>query len=76
MLTIRLKMTHQAEAKVTAEANRLRDEIKTLESTIENCEEVKMTKDNQIRTLRDEIAHQEDLISKLGKHKKSTAEGR
>merc|ERR1712079_190235 len=66
----------QAGAKVTAEANRLRDEIKTLESTIEKCEEDKMTKDSQIRTLRDEIAHQEDLISKLGKDKKSTAEGR
>merc|ERR1719211_783366 len=35
-----------------------------------------MTKDSQIRTLRDEIAHQEDLISKLGKDKKSTSEGR
>merc|ERR1719456_873321 len=34
----------QAGAKVTAEANRLRDEIKTLESTIEKCEEDKMTK--------------------------------
>merc|ERR1712095_142560 len=41
----------QAGAKVTAEANRLRDEIKTLESTIEKCEEDKMTKDSQIRTL-------------------------
>merc|ERR1712095_65211 len=66
----------QAGAKVTAEANRLRDEIKTLESTIEKCEEDKMTKDSQIRTLRDETAHQEDLISKLGKDKKATAEGR
>ena len=28
-----------------------------------------MTKDSQIRTLRDEIAHQEDLITKLGKYK-------
>merc|ERR1740129_2002923 len=32
--------------------------------------------DSQIRTLREEIAHQEDLISKLGKDKKSTAESR
>merc|ERR1711963_315569 len=55
-----------AGSKVVAEAGRLRDEIKTLEATIEKCEEDKMTKDNQIRTLRDEIAHQEDLISKLG----------
>merc|ERR1719208_770197 len=66
----------QAGSKVTAEACRLREEIKTLESEIEKCEEDKMTKDSQIRTLRDEIAHQEDLISKLGKDKKSTAESR
>merc|ERR1712115_558554 len=38
--------------------------------------EDKMTKDSQIRTLRDEIAHQEDLISKLGKEKKAGGEGR
>merc|ERR1719461_1135106 len=35
-----------------------------------------MTKDSQIRTLKEEIAHQEDLISKLGKDKKSVSEGR
>merc|ERR1719402_1067983 len=67
---------NQAGTKVTAEAVRLRGEIKELESTIEKCEEDKMTKDNQIRTLREEIAHQEDLISKLTKDKKSVGEGR
>ena len=51
---------------VTADATRLRDEIKNLESTIEKCEDDKNTKDSQIRTLRDEIAHQEDMIVKLG----------
>ncbi len=66
----------QAGIKVTSEANRLRDEIKNLESTAEKCEEDKMTKDNQIRTLREEIAHQEELIAKLGKEKKSVGEGR
>merc|ERR1719150_2953077 len=45
---------NQAGTKVTAEANMLRDQIKDLESTIEKCEEDKMTKDNQIRTLREE----------------------
>merc|ERR1719150_1685976 len=53
---------NQAGTKVTAEANMLRDQIKDLESTIEKCEEDKMTKDNQIRTLR--------------KEKKSVGEGR
>merc|ERR1719433_1914237 len=66
----------QAGGKVTAEATRLRDEIKNLEATIEKCEEDKNTKDSQIRTLRDEISHQEDMIVKLGKEKKATGEGR
>merc|ERR1739842_221773 len=36
----------------------------------------KMTKDNQIRTLREELAHQEDLIAKLAKEKKAVGETR
>merc|ERR1712088_1168010 len=67
---------NQAGSKVTAEAVRLREEIKELENTIEKCEEDKMTKDNQIRTLREELAHQEDLIAKLAKEKKAVGETR
>jgi myosin heavy chain 6/7 len=67
---------NQAGTKVTAEAVKLREEIKDLENTIEKCEEDKSTKDNQIRTMREEIAHQEDLIAKLGKEKKSIGDGR
>merc|ERR1719339_263368 len=66
----------QSGTKVTAEATRLREDIKNLESTIEKCEEDKMTKDNQIHTLKEEIAHQEELIVKLSKDKKSVGEGR
>merc|ERR1712142_510889 len=66
----------QAGIKVSAEANRLREEIKVLESEAEKNEEDKQTKDNQIHTLRDEIAHQEELIVKLQKEKKNTGEGR
>ena len=54
----------------------MRHEIKNLEATVGRCEEDKNTKDSQIRTLRDEIAHQEDMIVKLGKEKKSAGEGR
>merc|ERR1719483_635686 len=67
---------NQAGIKVSADANRLREEIKTLESDCEKAEEDKSTKDNQIRTLKEEIAHQEDLIAKLGKEKKGAGEGR
>merc|ERR1719228_2839906 len=67
---------NQAGIKVSADANRLREEIKTLECECEKAEEDKSTKDNQIRTLREEIAHQEELIAKLGKEKKGAGEGR
>merc|ERR1719228_2496354 len=66
----------QSGTKVTADANRLRDTIKTLEANCEKCEEDKSTKDNQIHTLREEIAHQEELITKLQKEKKGAGEGR
>merc|ERR1712088_1027302 len=48
--------------KVKAEAGKLRGDIKDLESTLEQTEEDKMTKDSQIRTLREEIQHQEELL--------------
>merc|ERR1712066_53642 len=62
--------------KVRQEADKLKGEIKTLESTMEACEEDKMTKDNQIRTLKEEIAHQEELIGKLQKEKRGVGESR
>merc|ERR1719266_2809905 len=62
--------------KVRQEADKLRGDIKTLESSLEATEEDKMTKDNQIRTLKEEIAHQEDLIAKLGKEKRGAGESR
>merc|ERR1712193_337341 len=51
-------------AKVTADADKLRGEIKELESTMEACEEDKATKDSQIRSLKEEIVHQEELVAK------------
>merc|ERR1719418_492552 len=62
--------------KVKGEAGKLRGDIKTLESTLETTEEDKMTKDSQIRTLREEIAHQEELVSKLQKEKRSITDGK
>merc|ERR1711982_131934 len=62
--------------KVRQEAARLKDETLTLEGTMNSCEEDKMTKDNQIRTLKEEIAHQEELIAKMQKEKKGVGETR
>merc|ERR1712203_829820 len=57
-------------AKVTADANKLKDDIKVLEGTMEACEEDKATKDGQIRTLKDEIHQEEELVAKLTKEKR------
>merc|ERR1711972_899694 len=62
--------------KVRAEADKLRGDIKTLESTMEACEEDKSTKDNQIRTLKEEIAHQEDMVAKLQKEKRGAGDSK
>merc|ERR1719468_385315 len=62
--------------KVKQDADRLSGEVKTLESTMQACEEDKMTKDSQIRTLKDEISHQEEMISKLQKEKRSVGDSR
>merc|ERR1712142_1156444 len=63
-------------SKVGMGAAKLKDDIKTLESSMESCEEDKMTKDNQIRTLKEEISHQEELIAKLHKEKRGVGENR
>merc|ERR1711944_186703 len=62
--------------KVKADADKLRGEIKELESTMEACEEDKATKDSQIRTLKEEIVHQEELVAKLTKEKRNIGDSR
>jgi len=66
----------QQSQKVLLDADRLRGEIKQLESQMEACEEDKSTKDSQIRTLKEEIAHQEELIAKLQKEKRGVGDSR
>ena len=62
--------------KVKGEADRLKGEVRVLESKMEACEEDKTTKDGQIRTLKEEMSHQEELISKLQKEKKDVGESK
>merc|ERR1719438_719104 len=62
--------------KVTSDADKLRGEIKTLESNLEAAEDDKNTKDTQIRTLKEEIEHQEDMTAKLTKEKRSVGDSR
>merc|ERR1712228_378013 len=62
--------------KVLVDADKLKGDVMTLESTLEATEEDKLTKDGQIRTLKEEIAHQEELIAKLQKEKRGIADGK
>merc|ERR1719433_193893 len=43
---------------------------------MEACEDDKSSKDSQIRNLKEELAHQEELIAKLGKEKRGVGENR
>ena len=60
--------------KVRQEAGKLMSEVKMLEATLQQCEEDKSTKDNQIRTLKEEIQHQEEMIAKLHKEKRGAGD--
>merc|ERR1719193_832153 len=62
--------------KTNATVAQLEGEITTLEGVLASAEQDRADKDDQIRTLKDEIAHQADMISKLGKEKRSVGDGR
>merc|ERR1719173_156703 len=63
-----LEATIQA---TNAKVAQLQGEVSNTEAIL-----VRADKDDQIRTLKDEIAHQGDMITKLGKEKRSCADGR
>merc|ERR1712038_779261 len=67
---------NQQAQKVQQDAAKLTGDVKVAEATLEGAEEDKMTKDSQIRTLKEEIAHQEELIAKLQKEKRSIGDTR
>merc|ERR1712048_1378834 len=46
------------------------------EVSFENCEEDKISKDSQIQTLKEELAHQEDMIAKLNREKRGVGDSK
>merc|ERR1711976_342316 len=51
-------------------------EVKTQEGVLASAEQDRADKDDQIRTLKEEIGHQSEMVSKLGKEKRSVGDGR
>merc|ERR1712179_749473 len=64
----------QSQSKIGREMGQLEEEIKSLEGTFTGAEQDRADKDDQIRTLKEEIDHQSDMIMKLQKEKKSVTE--
>jgi len=71
-----LRNIEQSGTKVSLEASKLKDEMKDLENNVDKCEEDKCSKDNQIKTLKEEICHQEEIIVKLSKEKRNIGDTR
>merc|ERR1712088_912273 len=63
-------------AKTNATVAQLESEVAVQEGHLAKAEQDRADKDDQIRTLKDEIAHQGDMITKLGKEKRNCADGR
>merc|ERR1712198_20774 len=66
----------QAQTKVNSQKAALGEEIKSLEGRLGAAESDRADKDDQIRTCKEEIEHQNDMISKLGREKKGPQESR
>merc|ERR1719283_822109 len=63
-------------AKINSTVSQMEGEVKTQEGVLSSAEQDRADKDDQIRTLKDEIGHQADMISKLGKEKRAVGDGR
>merc|ERR1719402_1380834 len=61
---------------INAQVAKLGEDATALEGNLATAEQDRADKDDQIRTLKEEIAHQADMIGKLGKEKRGHAEGR
>merc|ERR1719210_3085885 len=66
----------QQMAKTNSAVSQLENEVSNLENTLANSEQDRAIKDDQIRTLKDEVAHQSDMIGKLGKEKRSCSDSK
>merc|ERR1711997_1348874 len=54
-------------AKINATVAQLEGDVQTAEGVLSSAEQDRANKDDQIRTLKDEIGHQSDMIGKLSK---------
>merc|ERR1712180_69970 len=63
-------------AKINSTVSQMEAEVQNQEGVLKSAERDRADKDDQIRTLKDEIAHQADMITKLGKEKRAVGDSR
>merc|ERR1712058_216585 len=61
---------------ITSQVAQIQGEVSNLERAVENSIKEREVKDDQIKSLKEEIAHQADMISKLQKEKKSVGDSK
>merc|ERR1711976_812681 len=66
----------QAQSKIGSTKAALAADIKALEDRLGSAEQDRADKDEQIRTLKDEIEHQNDMVAKLNREKKGGQESK
>merc|ERR1739838_594956 len=66
----------QAQSKIGSTKAALAGDIKALEDRLGAAEQDRSDKDEQIRTLKDEIEHQNDMVAKLNREKKGGQESK
>merc|ERR1712170_89682 len=66
----------QAQSKIGSTKAALGEEIQALEAKLAAAEQDRADKDAQIRTLKDEIEHQNDMVAKLNREKKGGQEAK
>merc|ERR1719225_2179940 len=66
----------QQMSKTNAAVGQLESEVSNLEGALASSEQDRANKDDQIRTLKDEVAHQTEMIGKLGKEKRSGSDSK
>lgn len=62
--------------KINSSVAQLQGEVGNLEGVLASVEQDKANKDDQDQNLKDEIAHQSDMIGKLSKEKRSVGDSR
>merc|ERR1712088_974545 len=63
-------------AKINATVAQLEGDVQTAEGVLSSAEQDRANKDDQIRTLKDEIGHQSNIIGKLSKEKRNVGDSR